>query len=356
MPAVKLYECFCWASSTPTAFIRQAPRLFFLPTASQTLFYFSPLENSSFIFHHLSLARVFLESLFWPNKYGENNAFRQIFLNPLHTLPFLPFSLPPPLCLPSLSFTLFSLSLHTPHPSPPLPPARIPQLHHNTVNRRAPADLQPSSFHWPPAWQARFNAASSLAEVGQVNLRVRCDLMPPAFEVSYGSVAYRTQKRCQVAIVKILSLKGGVALEYNGLDVMTEGTFSQARWRSSRKWRVFSRKCFALFCTDVAVLQKMNQFKKKNYGLPNNSGINAAFWYISFIHFFQMWYFLFAVQLLPSFSLRLITRTPSDCGSEKIRSKSRMHGIADHRQPSAKVTLASDCRVLSEGPSVRAML
>lgn len=34
-PAVKLYECFCWASSTPTAFIRQAPRLFFLPPPPQ---------------------------------------------------------------------------------------------------------------------------------------------------------------------------------------------------------------------------------------------------------------------------------------------------------------------------------
>lgn len=62
-PAVKLYECFCWASSTPTAFIRQAPRLFFLPsrhpllpTASQTLifYFFFQLENSSFMFHHLS--------------------------------------------------------------------------------------------------------------------------------------------------------------------------------------------------------------------------------------------------------------------------------------------------------------
>lgn len=56
-PAVKLYECFCWASSTPTAFIRQAPRLFFLPPPPQPpqsfsdsdffFFFFSQLENSS---------------------------------------------------------------------------------------------------------------------------------------------------------------------------------------------------------------------------------------------------------------------------------------------------------------------
>lgn len=32
--------------------------------------------------------------------------------------------------------------------------------------------------------------------------------MPPAFEVSYSSVAYRTQKRCQVAIVKSYPWRG----------------------------------------------------------------------------------------------------------------------------------------------------
>lgn len=89
-----------------------------------------------------------------------------------------------------------------------LPPQWIPQPHHNTVNRRALRDLQPSSFHWPPVWQLRFNAAFSLAKTGQVNLWVHCDLMPPAFEVNYSSVAYRTQKRCQVAIVKSYAWRG----------------------------------------------------------------------------------------------------------------------------------------------------
>lgn len=90
--------------------------------------------------------------------------------------------------------------------SPPSP--WIPQPHHNTVNRRALTDLLPSSFHWPPVWQLRFNAAFSLAKTRQVNLWVHCDLMPPAFEVSYSSVAYRTQKRCQVAIVKSYPWRG----------------------------------------------------------------------------------------------------------------------------------------------------
>lgn len=97
---------------------------------------------------------------------------------------------PPPL--------IFSFSL-----SPSLPPSpRIPQPHHNTVKRRALTDLPPPSFHWPPARQPRFRAAFPLAGSGQVNLRARCDLMPPAFEVSYSSVAHRTQKRCRVAVVK----------------------------------------------------------------------------------------------------------------------------------------------------------
>lgn len=98
--------------------------------------------------------------------------------------------LPPPV--------IFSFSL-----SPSLPPSPwIPQPHHNTVKRRALTDLPPPSFHWPPARQPRFNAVFSLAGSGQVNLRARCDLMPPAFEVSYSSVAHRTQKRCRVAVVK----------------------------------------------------------------------------------------------------------------------------------------------------------
>lgn len=65
---------------------------------------------------------------------------------------------------------------------------------------------------------------------------------------------------------------------------------------------------------------------------------------------FDILLFVCAVWHLPSFTLPLITRTPFDRGGEKIRSKSCMHGIADHRHPSAKVTLASDCRALAEAP------
>lgn len=84
----------------------------------------------------------------------------------------------------------------------PLFPRGFPNHTTTPLTDAALTDLLPSSFHWPPVWQPRFNAAFSLAKTWQVNLWVYCDLMPPAFEVSYSSVAYRTQKRCQVAIVK----------------------------------------------------------------------------------------------------------------------------------------------------------
>lgn len=123
----------------------------------------------------------------------------------LHTLVVLPVNLEttifllqssPPLRRSPILPQSFSLS----HSLPPSP--RILQPHHNTVKRRALTDLPPPSFHWPPARQPRFKAAFPLAGSGQVNLRARCDLMPPAFEVSYSSVAHRTQKRCRVAVVK----------------------------------------------------------------------------------------------------------------------------------------------------------
>lgn len=123
----------------------------------------------------------------------------------LHTLVVLPVNLETTIFLLQSSPQLrrspilpesFSLS-HSLSPSP-----RILQPHHNTVKRRALTDLPPPSFHWPPARQPRFKAAFPLAGSGQVNLRARCDLMPPAFEVSYSPVAHRTQKRCRVAVVK----------------------------------------------------------------------------------------------------------------------------------------------------------
>lgn len=138
--------------------------------------------------------------------------------------------------------------LKPPHPchllfltfSPPSP--WIPQPHHNTVNRRTLTDLLPSSFHWPPVWQQRFNAAFSLANTGQVNLWVHCDLMPPAFEVSYSSVAYRTQKRCQVAIVKSYPWRGW----HSSIIVLTswQKRPSCEQCRTGRKGYLFVKKCF----------------------------------------------------------------------------------------------------------------
>lgn len=95
----------------------------------------------------------------------------------------------------------------------------VPQPHHNTLNRAALADLRPSSFHWPLAWQPRFNGAFLLANTWQVNVWLQCDLMPLAFEVSYCSVTYRTQKRCQVAIVKSYPWRE-MAMEYNSPYIM----------------------------------------------------------------------------------------------------------------------------------------
>ena len=52
--------------------------------------------------------------------------------------------------------------------------------------------------------------------------------MPGAFEVSYSSVAYRTQKGCQVAIVKSYPRRE-VVLVYNCPDVIRVGeTFRRA--------------------------------------------------------------------------------------------------------------------------------
>lgn len=105
----------------------------------------------------------------------------------------------------------FSLSL--------LPPHGFPNHTTASLTDQPLTDLQPPSFHWPLAWQLRINAGFSLAKAWQVNLWLLRDLMPPAFEVSYCSVAYRTQKRCQVAIVKSYPWRE-VALEYNSPYIM----------------------------------------------------------------------------------------------------------------------------------------
>lgn len=188
MLAINLYECYCWCYSSPTASISK-PVLLFLFVFSLVL-----LENKNPTQFYCVCVHIFLLQCVK----NENSIFCGIPLNPY----FVPYTLCHPL------FLTFS---------PPSP--WIPQPHHNTVNRPALTDLLPSSFHWPLAWQPRFNAVFSLAKTWQINLWVHCDLMPTAFEVSYSSVAYRTQKRCQVAIVKSYPWRE-VALAYNSPYIM----------------------------------------------------------------------------------------------------------------------------------------
>lgn len=63
-------------------------------------------------------------------------------------------------------------------------------------------DLPLLSHHWLPAWQSWFNARFWLVREWQPNLWPCCDSTLAVFDVSYRSVAYGTQKRCQVSIVK----------------------------------------------------------------------------------------------------------------------------------------------------------
>lgn len=112
---------------------------------------------------------------------------------------------------------------------------------------------------------------------------------------------------------------------------------------------MLSRKCFALVCADVGVLQKEeHHLKRKTRDFLIILATTLLF--DSLVFECDILLFVGAVRPLPSFTLPLITRTPFDHGGEKIRSKSRMHGIADHRHPSAKATLASKCRVLAGAP------
>ena len=141
-------------------------------------------------------------------------------------LPLLPLPSPPSSISPLFSLFTFSPPSHL--PSLPLSLHGFPNHTTMPLTGAPLTDLPPSSFHWPQAWQSRFNADFSLAETWQVNLWVCCDLMPGAFEVSYSSVAYRTQKGCQVAIVKSYPRRG-VVLVYNCPDVIRAG---EPFWRA----------------------------------------------------------------------------------------------------------------------------
>lgn len=171
----------------------------------------------------------------------KNSNFCSIPLNP-HSCSLLPLSSPLSHFLPSL-----------PVDSPTTPQHRLTDA---TLT-----DLLPSSFHWPPAWQQRFNAGLPLAKAWQVNLWLCCDLMPPAFEVSYSSVAYRTQKRCQVAIVKSYPWRE-VAVEYNSPYVTGgEKTFLCKQRRNRAMWRENSAR-FPSKNTSQYILLKLKGFRQ----------------------------------------------------------------------------------------------
>lgn len=113
MLAVKLYECFCWCYSTPTATIRETYCLFlfFLALFSLVLLVKKILRKP--LFYYSMCVCSFVA--------GPKNVKKSIFCCIALKPPFVPSSL----C--HLLFLTFS---------PPSP--WIPQPHHNTVNRRSP--------------------------------------------------------------------------------------------------------------------------------------------------------------------------------------------------------------------------
>lgn len=97
----------------------------------------------------------------------------------------------------SLSFSLLHIYFHS-----PLTLTDSPSAPQRPLTDAGLTDLPPQSHHWLPAWQSWFNARFWLVQGWQANLWPRCDSTLAVFDVSYRSVAYGTQKRCQVSIVK----------------------------------------------------------------------------------------------------------------------------------------------------------
>lgn len=107
-------------------------------------------------------------------------------------------------------FILKPFSLSRPGPNPPVTLTMdSPAVTHRPLTGLLLTDLLPSSHHWPPRWQLWINAALPLVEVWQANLLVNCDSLLHSFEVSYSPLADGTQKRCQVAVIKLLFLREG---------------------------------------------------------------------------------------------------------------------------------------------------
>lgn len=145
-------------------------------------------------FHGLPLAKHFdFQAImaFWNESLGNQRKIFARFSSKCSAFP-LPSSI-----FPSLSLFLPHIYFHSPltlvdSPSAPQRPLTDARL----------TDLPPLPHHWLPAWQSWFNARSWLVQERQANLWPCCDSTLAVFDVSYRSVAYGTQKRCQVSIVK----------------------------------------------------------------------------------------------------------------------------------------------------------
>lgn len=105
----------------------------------------------------------------------------------------------PPSIFPSLSLS-FSHIYFLPPPTTLVDSPSAPQ---RPLTDARLTDLPLQSHHWLPAWQSWFNARFWLVQERQANLWPCCDSTLAVFDVSYRSVAYGTQKRCQVSIVKL---------------------------------------------------------------------------------------------------------------------------------------------------------
>lgn len=149
---------------------------------------------------------------------GENGRRIEHFGGTPHSL-ILSFYLPPSFSLPIPHASPHHHHHHSCYPTSLRIPQSAPRC---PLTDPGLTDLPPSLCHWPPAWQVWFNAASWLAGKWQVNLQLHCDLTPGAFDVSYSTVAYGTQKWCQVSIVKKPSPWGKVQGVHYIPDLMRE--------------------------------------------------------------------------------------------------------------------------------------
>lgn len=173
MVAIKLYDVFV---------SRFRSRLRFLLWSCLVLFHSS--------FHGLPLTKHFdfLAIMGFRNEsFGNQSKIFACFSSKCSAFPLPPSIFP---SLPHIYFLSPITLVDSPSaPQSPLTDARL-------------TDLPPLSHHWLPAWQSWFNARFWLVRERQANLWPCYDSTLAVFDVSYRSVAYGTQKRCQVSIVK----------------------------------------------------------------------------------------------------------------------------------------------------------